>query len=90
MQIQGIGIVSATVKCWEDTKGGAELRGICSPSAPTGPDLWLSMMPRSRRGRELGNENSLSLGALVSRSCWTSLFFGSWEGSAGRKNASDA
>lgn len=36
MQIQGMGIVSATVKCWEAAEGGAEQRGICSPLAPAG------------------------------------------------------
>lgn len=87
MQIQGIGIVSATVKCWEATEGGAELWGICSPSASTTPDSWLSMMTRSpRHGRGLRNKSSLSAGAPVSGSCWTSLFFGSCEGSARRKN----
>lgn len=36
MQIQGMGIVSATVKCWETAEGGAEWRGICSPLALAG------------------------------------------------------
>lgn len=55
MQIQGIGIVSATVKCWEATEGGAALGVIRSPSAPTGPDSCLSSItgsPWHGRGQE--------------------------------------
>lgn len=52
MQIQGIGIVSATVKCREATEGGAALGVVRSPSAPAGPDSCLSSITGSpRRGR---------------------------------------
>ena len=39
MQIQGIGIVSATDTCWDSIEGGAELKRILSPWALTGSNL---------------------------------------------------
>lgn len=85
MQIQGIGVVSRTVKCQDPIEGRGRARA--NPQSLSSYRFKLVAVDgdQSWRGRGLRNKSGLSSVGLVPWNRWTSLFLASCEGSTGRK-----